>query len=218
MSKLVKYAVESVNQSRFDEILKPICEGKKKLGLAISGGVDSMALATLCNQVRSFRLPPVTAFIVDHRLRPGSAHEAQSVGNVLLSLGIQYKILTADWKGIADPSQISNLESAARRMRFQALGRACADVGIDTLLLAHHADDQAETVLSRIHAGYLGSGLIGIQPKMPIGECHGMYKVSKSGTSRRLGTGKFTSLLVESGGVVIHRPLLDFTKSELIAT
>jgi tRNA(Ile)-lysidine synthase len=178
-----------------------------------------MALATLCNQVRSFRLPPVTAFIVDHRLRPESTQEAQSVGNTLLGLGIHCKVLTADWKGIADPSQISNLESAARRMRFQALGRACADADIDTLLLAHHADDQAETVLSRIHAGYLGSGLIGVQPKMPIGECHGMYKVSKSGTFRRLDkAGKFTSPRVESGGVVIHRPLLDFTKSELIAT
>jgi tRNA(Ile)-lysidine synthase len=178
-----------------------------------------MALATLCNQIRSFRPPRITAFIVDHRLRPGSTQEAHSVGKVLAGLGIQHKILTANWNGIADPSQISNLESAARRVRFQALGRACADADIDTLLLAHHADDQAETVLARIHAGYLGSGLTGIQPKMPIGECHGMYKVSKSGTFRHLDrTRTLTPLFVESGGVVIHRPLLDFTKSQLIAT
>ncbi|CAD0099575.1 unnamed protein product [Aureobasidium mustum] len=104
-------------------------------------------------------------------------------------------------------------------MRFQALGRACAAADIDTLLLAHHADDQAETVLSRIHAGYLGTGLTGIQPKMPIAECHGIYKVSRSGTLRYLdGTRTLTSIFVESGGVVLHRPLLGFTKSELVDT
>lgn len=178
-----------------------------------------MALATLCNHVQRFRAPPITAFIVDHRLRPESTEEAQSVAEILAGLGIQHEILTADWKGIADPSQISNLESAARRVRFQTLGRACADADIDTLLLAHHADDQAETVLARIHAGYLGSGLAGIQPKMPIGECHGMYKVSKSGTYRYLDKTKIlTDRFVESGGIVIHRPLLGFTKSQLIAT
>lgn len=178
-----------------------------------------MALATLCNQVGNFSAPPITAFIVDHRLRPESTEEAESVAKILTGLGIHHEILTADWKGIADPSQISNLESAARRVRFQTLGRACADANIDTLLLAHHADDQAETVLARIHAGYLGGGLTGIQPKMPIGECHGMYKVSKSGTYRHLDkTRILTSRFVESGGVVIHRPLLGFTKSQLIAT
>ncbi|KEQ72442.1 hypothetical protein M436DRAFT_82550 [Aureobasidium namibiae CBS 147.97] len=176
-----------------------------------------MALATLCNQVRKFKAPPMTAFVVDHRLRSGSTEEAESVAKVLAGLGIQHRILTADWGSIADPSQISNLESAARRVRFQTLGRACADANIDTLLLAHHADDQAETVLARIHAGYLGSGLTGIQPKTPIGECHGMYKVSKSGTYRHLDK-TMPSLFVESGGVMIHRPLLGFTKSQLIAT
>ncbi|KAI4742260.1 hypothetical protein E4T50_07300 [Aureobasidium sp. EXF-12298] len=216
---LVRYAYEPINQSKFDEILQPICNGKKGLGLAISGGVDSMALATLCNQVRTFRAPPITAFIVDHRLRPESTEEAQSVAKTLAGLGIQHKILTADWTGIADPTKISNLESAARRIRFQALGRACAAANIDTLLLAHHADDQAETVLARIHAGYMGSGLTGIHPRMPIGECHGMYKVSKSGTYRHLDKTKtLSSFLVESGGVVVYRPLLDFTKSQLIAT
>ncbi|CAD0086371.1 unnamed protein product [Aureobasidium vineae] len=104
-------------------------------------------------------------------------------------------------------------------MRFQALGRACADADIDTLLLAHHADDQAETVLSRIHSGYTGTGLKGIQPKMPIGECDGIHKASKSGTIRHLDNIRnLTSAYVESGGVVVHRPLLKFTKSELVAT
>lgn len=177
-----------------------------------------MALAILCKRVRGFRTPPMTAFIVDHRLRPESTKEAQSVAQYLGRFGIKHKVLTVDWKGVSDPSRTPNLESAARRLRFQALGRACAAADIDTLLLAHHADDQAETVLARIHGGYLGTGLTGIQPKMPIGECHGMYKVSKSGHLRHLNWDGVSPFFVESGGVMIHRPLLDFTKSELIAT
>lgn len=179
-----------------------------------------MALAYLCKRVRRFKTPPITAFIVDHRLRPGSTNEAQSVARYLGSkLGMKHEILTVDWEGVPDPSQIPNLESAARTKRFQALGRACAAADIDTLLFAHHADDQAETVLMRIHGGYLGTGLTCIRPKTPLGECHGIYKASKSGTPRVLDdTRNLTSFLVESGGVVAHRPLLSFTKSELIDT
>ncbi|KAH0360605.1 hypothetical protein KCU65_g9294, partial [Aureobasidium melanogenum] len=164
-------------------------------------------------------MPPITAFIVDHRLRPQSTTEAQSTAKYLGQLGLKHEILTLNWGDVSNPSQITNLESTARRMRFQALGRACAAAGIYTLLLAHHADDQAETVLSRIHAGYLGTGLTAIQPKMPIGECHGMYGASKSGYLRHLDPGPgYLPFFVESGGVQVHRPLLDSTKSELIAT
>ncbi|KAI5197915.1 hypothetical protein E4T39_07031 [Aureobasidium subglaciale] len=210
---------EPVAQRRFDTILEPICKNKSRLGLAISGGVDSMALASLCKHVRRFKMPPVTAFIVDHRLRRESTKEAESVANLLGRIGIQHKILTLEWEGIQDPAKLPNLESAARRMRFRALGQACADANINALLLAHHADDQAETVLSRIREGYLGTGLTGISPRSPIGECHGMYKVSKSGTPRDLHQAKdATPVFVESGGVVLYRPLLNFTKAELIAT
>ncbi|KAI5271681.1 hypothetical protein E4T47_04959 [Aureobasidium subglaciale] len=164
-------------------------------------------------------MPPVTAFIVDHRLRPESTKEAASVAKLLGTIGIQHKILTLDWKDIQNPAKLPNLESVARRMRFRALGKACADANIEALLLAHHSDDQAETVLSRIREGYLGTGLAGISPRSPIGECHGMYRVSRSGTPRDLHQAENdTPIFVESGGVVIYRPLLDFTKAELIAT
>ncbi|CAD0042023.1 unnamed protein product, partial [Aureobasidium pullulans] len=189
------------------------------LGLAISGGVDSMALASLCSKVQGFNMPPVTAFIVDHCLRYGSAAEAISVASNLQRLGIASEILKMEWPNHRDPVKLPNLETAARKLRFQLLGRACAKSQIDTLLLAHHGDDQAETILSRIYAGYLGTGLQGIQAISPIPECHGAHGVSESGTTRRLDpSGTITKVWVESGGVTIHRPLLDFTKAELIAT
>lgn len=178
-----------------------------------------MALASLCSKVQGFNMPPVTAFIVDHCLRYGSAAEAISVASNLQRLGIASEILKMEWPNHRDPVKLPNLETAARKLRFQLLGRACAKSQIDTLLLAHHGDDQAETILSRIYAGYLGTGLQGIQAISPIPECHGAHGVSESGITRRLDpSGTITKVFVESGGVTIHRPLLDFTKAELIAT
>ncbi|TIA38836.1 hypothetical protein D6C79_07774 [Aureobasidium pullulans] len=215
----VRSAAQAIAQERFDSILQPICKGKIRLGLAISGGVDSMALASLCSKVQGFNMPPVTAFIVDHCLRYGSAAEAISVASNLQRLGIASEILKMEWPNHRDPVKLPNLETAARKLRFQLLGRACAKSQIDTLLLAHHGDDQAETILSRIYAGYLGTGLQGIQAISPIPECHGAHGVSESGITRRLDpSGTITKVWVESGGVTIHRPLLDFTKAELIAT
>ncbi|TIA67640.1 hypothetical protein D6C76_08577 [Aureobasidium pullulans] len=215
----VRFAAQAIAQERFDSILQPICKGKIRLGLAISGGVDSMALASLCSKVQGFSMPPVTAFIVDHCLRYGSAAEAISVASNLQRLGIASEILKMEWPNHRDPVKLPNLETAARKLRFQLLGRACAKSQIDTLLLAHHGDDQAETILSRIYAGYLGTGLQGIQAISPIPECHGAHGVSESGITRRLDpSGTITKVFVESSGVTIHRPLLDFMKAELIAT
>ncbi|THW55921.1 hypothetical protein D6D20_09114 [Aureobasidium pullulans] len=215
----VRSAAQAIAQERFDSILQPICKGKIRLGLAISGGVDSMALASLCSKVQGFNMPPVTALIVNHCLRHGSAAEAISVASNLKRLGIASEILKMEWPNHRNPVKLPNLETAARKLRFQLLGRACAKSQIDTLLLAHHGDDQAETILSRIYAGYLGTGLQGIQAISPIPECHGAHGVSESGITRRLDpSGTITKVWVESGGVTIHRPLLDFTKAELIAT
>jgi tRNA(Ile)-lysidine synthase len=194
-----------------------------------------MALASLCSKVKSFEMPSVTAFIVDHHIRPGSTEEAESVARNLKDMGecakkphnaqflnclcpgIQSQVLSLDWQG-KHPGKSRSLESEARTLRFQALGRACAQAHISDLLLAHHSDDQAETVLSRICAGYLGIGLYGIQASAPIPECHGIFQVSESGQGRVMYDSRTSRrFLVARGGVVVHRPLLDFTKAELIA-
>lgn len=185
-----------------------------------------MALASLCSKttkVGNIR-PSFTAFIVDHALRQGSHEEAQNVSKLLMGLNIESKILKLDWSQITqDPTRLKNMESMARRLRFQAMGRACRDLGIESLLLAHHADDQAETVMSRLISGYHGSGFRGIQPEARIPECHGIYGVAESGSPYKLhspkrGPYRSNTLQIESGGVFVHRPLLDFHKDELIAT
>ncbi|PQE15294.1 pp-loop family protein [Rutstroemia sp. NJR-2017a BVV2] len=227
--------------------------GHQRLGLAVSGGVDSMALAALCVRMnqkwahinKHLKIDPglrlrlrFTAFIVDHGLRSGSDEEARQVKNNLAKIGIPIhcelisagildsKILKLSWKDHeGDPSKFPNLESLARKYRFQALGRACRDHDIDTLLLGHHADDQVETVLMRLAKGHRGRGLAGIKASSVIPECEGIYGVHESGQAVELVASRLTMqgssempIKVESGGVHIYRPLLGFPKEKLISS
>lgn len=77
----------------------------------------------------------------------------------------------------------SAFETHARRLRFQALGRACRDRKIETLLLGHHQDDTVETTIWRLSTGMRGAGLAGIQGVARIPECRGIFGVSESGSS-----------------------------------
>lgn len=104
------------------------------------------------------------------------------------------------------------------------LGTACRQHNVQALLLAHHADDQAETVLTRLAQGHKDMGLRGIQPSAQIPECWGIFGVNQSGRStshdgrERRCARQSPNIKIESGGVTIHRPLLEFPKARLIAT
>ena len=112
------------------------------------------------------------------------------------------------------------MESAARRLRYRSLGQACYKARISSLWFAHHADDQAETVLMRIANGYLGAGLAGMRTISQIPECEGMYGVQQSGSPRRVlpGNSQGSRMRTEAGGVSTVRPMLSYSKAELIAT
>ncbi|KAI9821830.1 MAG: hypothetical protein M1827_002412 [Pycnora praestabilis] len=203
---------------------------KPRLGLAVSGGVDSMALATLCKRLDltiSYDFF-FKAFIVDHGAREGSKAEAQKmIKQWLIVAGLHSRILTLQWPASIKPNELPDLESQARVLRYQALGRACQENGIRSLLLGHHEDDQAETVLMRLANGHRGSGLQGMKRSAEIPECFGIYGIHRSGRyaigeeeKLNLTTGKqrSRSLDIEEGGIKIHRPLLKFSKDRLIAT
>lgn len=81
-------------------------------------------------------------------------------------------------------------------------------------MVAHHADDQAETVLMRLFHARLRSGLQGMKKIEWIPECYGIHGVYHSGGPVPIGDPS----LVEHGGIKILRPLLGFEKSRLIAT
>jgi len=165
------------------------------LGLAVSGGVDSMALALLCSQARTrdpwfkvadFPARGFYAFVVDHKIRKTSTEEALRVVDELAKLpSVKPKLLTLEW-GDVRPSRLPNLETVARRKRYTLLGNACANQDIDNLLLGHHADDVHETVLMRILGGHYGRGLKGIARSNDIPECFGLMRVHKSGLREKL--------------------------------
>ncbi|KAL2001220.1 hypothetical protein VTN02DRAFT_2093 [Thermoascus thermophilus] len=151
-----------------------------------------MALAFLCRQLEVQGRGPVEeghddedadgdftikAFVVDHKAREESSREARTVAGWLREMGISTSILELEW-----PPSSSAFETHARRLRFQALGRACRDHGLDTLLLGHHRDDNVETTLWRLCAGARGhAGLVGIPSVARIPECQGLYGVAESG-------------------------------------
>ncbi|WP_342628156.1 tRNA lysidine(34) synthetase TilS [Nguyenibacter vanlangensis] len=123
------------------------------VGLAVSGGADSLCLAFLAGRWRR----RVRALIVDHGLRAASGGEARLTRDRLHAMGIPADILMLDGlhpgPGLAD---------RARRARYAALARACRAYGIVDLLLGHHADDQAETILIRRRAASGPDGLAGM--------------------------------------------------------
>jgi tRNA(Ile)-lysidine synthase len=125
-----------------------------RLAAGVSGGADSMALAILADAWVRGHSGSLLALVVDHGLRPGSAAEAAVTIERLTALGIRGRLLslTGLRRGPA-------LAERAREARYVALRAACAELGILHLLLAHHAGDQAETVLMRRRSGSGPAGL-----------------------------------------------------------
>ena len=123
-------------------------EAGPHLAVAVSGGADSTALALLARDWTAERDGRVTALIVDHGLRDGSAVEAAGTAARLKSLGIAAHILT--WDG-AKPA--AAVQAAARAARYGLLRNWCRTAGVLHLLAGHHGDDQAETHVMRQSRG-----------------------------------------------------------------
>jgi len=134
------------------------------VAVALSGGPDSMALTLLLDEWTRRRGGSVLGLTVDHGLRAESAAEARQVGDWLGARGVAHQIL--HWTG---PKPTTGLQSAARRARYDLLVEACASRGILHLALAHHADDQAETVLFRRDRGSGEDGLAGMSASRTLG-------------------------------------------------
>ncbi|MDP2374667.1 tRNA lysidine(34) synthetase TilS [Reyranella sp.] len=132
-------------------------EKKPVVAVAVSGGRDSLALALLAHDWARVRGGAIVALIVDHGLRSGSDGEAASTRDLLAGLGIEAGVLC--WSG-AKPQ--SGLQEAARTARYRLLSDECRRRGILHLLLAHHADDQEETVTMRAARGSGLDGLAGM--------------------------------------------------------
>ncbi len=135
----------------------------KHIAVACSGGADSLALTLLADQWARPRGIKLSALIVDHRLRQQSAAEARQVADWLKAAGIAAHILTR--RG-ARPK--ADIQAAARAARYGLLAEWCAGHGVRHLLLAHHREDQAETLLLRALRGSGIDGLAAMAPSRPL--------------------------------------------------
>ncbi|WP_262316689.1 tRNA lysidine(34) synthetase TilS [Lacticaseibacillus parakribbianus] len=132
--------------------------------LAVSGGVDSMVLMTLLAPLHGNQLQ-VTVAQFDHQLRPTSAAEQRQVVSYATALGLA--TVCGAWPQAAQPKRVT--EAAARAARYAFLTRAAASVGAKAIVLAHHADDQLETLLFRLLRSGSAQGAAGMRPVQPQG-------------------------------------------------
>jgi len=136
-----------------------IFDGISKVLIAVSGGADSLALAELMiNSRRRFKLELVIAHY-EHGLRgQASIDDAAFVEAFARERGIEFIGGHGDVKAFAAEKKFS-VETAARTLRYEFLAEARRNLNCDAIVLAHHADDQAETILMRLLRGATSTGL-----------------------------------------------------------
>ncbi len=132
------------------------CVGHDRLGIAVSGGPDSVALLLLAHAAFPGRVEAAT---VDHRLRAEAAAECAFVANLCQRSGIPHRTLTPDAPPVP-PSQ-----AGARALRYGLLEAWRVERNLDWLLTAHHADDQLETLIMRLNRSSGLHGLAGVRPR-----------------------------------------------------
>lgn len=120
------------------------------LGLAVSGGSDSLAMMYAAHAAFAGTGTRLAVATVDHSLRDGSADEAAGVARAAAALGLDHDILTWGAGDVPGWDGRGNLQDAARRARYALLSEWAARRGLGAVALAHTADDQAETVLMRL--------------------------------------------------------------------
>jgi tRNA(Ile)-lysidine synthase len=125
--------------------------------VACSGGCDSTVLLHLL-RFHATDLPiEVHAAHLDHRMRAGSETDRLWLRGLCRAWGVPLR------EGVAEPAPAG--ESAARAARYDFLRESASEVAADFILTAHHADDQAETVLFRVLRGTGIEGLRGIRDR-----------------------------------------------------
>jgi len=133
------------------------------VGVAVSGGSDSMAMLHLMARAAPQAGWSLRAVTVDHRLRPEAADEAAFVASVCAGLGVPHDVLV--WEhGAID----GNLMQAASAARYGLMAKWAREKGVDLVTLAHTSDDQAETFLMGLGRAAGLDGLVGMRQAFAV--------------------------------------------------
>ena len=163
-----KTPAEPLSLAEFDASLAALArfETSPLIGVAVSGGPDSLALAILADRWVRERSGQICALTVDHRLRPESGTEALRVKTWLAARGIRHEVLV--WAG---EKPRSGIQQAARIARYRLLDQWCRAHACLHLLTAHHREDQIETHLIRRRAQSGPDGLAGMSAIRELEYC-----------------------------------------------
>jgi tRNA(Ile)-lysidine synthase len=164
----------------------------KRIGVALSGGLDSVVLLdTVCKAVQASNTPQQLTEVWVFHIHHGLQKQADEWLEFCEKLAKKYQV-HFDFRLLhfADPSQ-GNIEARARAGRYEALMELCVEHDVEDLLLAHHQNDQAETVLLQL---LRGSGVAGLSA-MPEDRIN----------------------VLDGSSITLWRPLLKQTKAELEA-
>ena len=148
--------------------LKAALPAAKRIGLALSGGLDSVVLLdTICKAVKENSHDPTELWVfhIHHGLQKPADQWLEFCERLAKKYQVHFDFRLLHF---ADLSQ-GNIEARARVERYDALTDLCIEHGIEDLLLAHHQNDQAETVLLQL---LRGSGVAGLSG-MPLHRANG---------------------------------------------
>ncbi|MFB0612597.1 tRNA lysidine(34) synthetase TilS [Aurantiacibacter poecillastricola] len=144
--------------ARFTEALGRLNPSGGTIGLAVSGGPDSMAMLVLACEAIPGRFEVAT---VDHGLRPEAIDECALVKAACEKRGVPCEVLRVELED-------GNVQARARQARYAALGEWAERRGLTAVATAHHMDDQAETLLMRLNRGSGVAGLAGVREKVSL--------------------------------------------------
>ncbi|KAI3711610.1 hypothetical protein L1987_70149 [Smallanthus sonchifolius] len=176
------------------------------IAVGVSGGPDSMALCLLAANWKTYGVNVASranndfvdgllAIVVDHGLRAESKNESEIVQHRVLKMGIRCEIAQCAWTD--GRPKLGHLQEAARDMRYEKLQHICSQHRIGVLLIAHHADDQAELFILRLSRN---SGVLGLAGMALTKQLFATHPNFDDGISN---------------SILLVRPLLDFSKQDL---
>ncbi|MCY3974952.1 MAG: tRNA lysidine(34) synthetase TilS [Simkaniaceae bacterium] len=137
--------------------LRKRLDPKREVALALSGGNDSLALFHLLLGCRRYMSVPFHAVYVDHSWRKESKEEAEALRRLSREAKVPFH------RPVLSPLAGPNLEARYRELRYDALAELRERHSFQAVLLAHHADDQAETLLKRVCEGASPGALRGLR-------------------------------------------------------
>jgi tRNA(Ile)-lysidine synthase len=165
-----------------------------RIVVGVSGGPDSTALLLILGRLSKMRSLELAAAYFDHRLwgREAANREQAVVAKLAAKAGVDLVCGDADVRHLAREGKLS-LEDAARRARYEFLGRSALDAGAGFVAVGHTLDDQAETVLMHILRGAGLTGVAGMSPRssLPVPGFAGVELVRPLLQVRRAETARY---------------------------